>query len=112
MSLRQAIEKWNSQGKNAVLACSALKHSYREELRAGDVRFVYLKGDAQLIAQRLHARLGHFASDAILKSQFEDLEEPADALTVSIAQSPDAVAAEIMDKLKLAPVAYPDAAQK
>ncbi len=111
-ALRRAIEKWNAQGQNVVLACSALKHSYRQELGAGAVQFVYLKGEAQLISQRLHARHGHFASDAILKSQFDDLEEPADAVVVSIAQAPDAVAAEIIDKLKLAPVAYPDAARK
>jgi gluconokinase len=111
-ALQRAIQDWQAAGKNVALACSALKQSYREELNAGAVRFVYLKGDAQLISQRLHDRHGHFASDAILKSQFEDLEEPADAVVVSIAQTPDAVADEIIGKLKLAPVAYPDAARK
>jgi gluconate kinase len=76
------------------------------------VRFVYLKGDPQLILQRLHARRGHFASDSILDSQFADLEEPKDALVVSIAPTPEAIAAEIIDKLKLVPVSYPDAATK
>jgi gluconokinase len=111
-ALRGAIEQWHAEGKNVVLACSALKQAYRQELRVGAVRFVYLKGDSQLILQRLHARRGHFASDSILESQFADLEEPKDALVVSIAQSPDAIAAEIIDKLKLAPVSYPDAATK
>jgi len=111
-AMRSAIQQWQREGKNVILACSALKHSYREELRAGEVRFVYLKGDARLIAQRLHERRGHFATDSILESQFADLEEPHDALAVSIAQSPQAIAAEIIDKLKLAPVSYPDAAQK
>jgi gluconokinase len=111
-ALRSAIEKWNAQSQNCVLACSALKHAYREELRAGDVHFVYLKGDAQLISERLHARQGHFASDSILESQFADLQEPKDALPVNIAQTPAAIAAEIIDKLKLARVSYPDAAQK
>lgn len=111
-SLRGAIERWHTEGKNVVLACSALKQAYRQELRAGAVKFVYLKGDAQLISQRLHARRGHFASDAILESQFADLEEPGDAVVVSVAQTPEAIAAEIIDKLKLVPVSYPDAATK
>jgi gluconokinase len=111
-ALRRAVEKWNDEGRSVVLACSALKDSYREELRAGDVRFVYLKGDARLISQRLHERHGHFASDSILESQFADLEEPRDALVVSIARPPDAIAAEIIDKFKLARVSYPDAAQE
>lgn len=111
-AMRNAIQQWQKEGKSVVLACSALKHSYREELRAGDVRFVYLRGDARLIAQRLHGRRGHFATDSILESQFADLEEPHDALAVSIAQSPDAIANEIIDKLKLARVSYPDAARK
>lgn len=111
-AMRSAIQQWQREGKNVILACSALKHSYREELRAGEVRFVYLKGDARLIAQRLHGRRGHFATDSILESQFADLQEPHDALAVSIAQSPEAIVAEIIDKLKLAQVSYPDAAQK
>lgn len=110
--LRSAIQKWNEDGKNVTLACSALKHSYREELRAGAVQFVYLKGDYDLIDQRLSSRRGHFASDSILKSQFQDLEEPSHALAVPIDQPPDAIADEIITKLKLRPVAYPSAASK
>lgn len=110
--MRNAIEQWQRESKDVVLACSALKHSYRQELRAGDVHFVYLKGDAWLIAQRLHARRGHFATDAILESQFADLEEPKGALVVSIDETPEAMVDEIFDKLKLAPVSYPDATQK
>jgi gluconokinase len=111
-AMRHAIQQWEADGKDVVLACSALKHSYREELRAGDVQFVYLEGEARLIAQRLHARRGHFATDSILESQFADLEEPKHALADRIAQTPEANTAEIIDKLKLAPVSYPDAAQK
>jgi gluconokinase len=111
-ALRGAIDQWHAEGKNVVLACSALKQAYRQELHTGAVRFVYLKGDPQLILQRLHARRGHFASDSILDSQFADLEEPKDALVVSIAPTPEAIAAEIIDKLKLVPVSYPDAATK
>jgi gluconokinase len=101
--LRAKILDWEAGKINAVLACSALKRSYREELKAGpDVRFVYLKGDADLIAQRLSARHGHFAGASILASQMADLEEPADAITVNIAQTPAEIVGEIRQKLGLA----------
>ena len=99
-ALRAAIEQWNADGQGAVLACSALKERYRQELRAGAVRFVYLKGSRELILSRLRARHGHFASESILESQFADLEEPPDAITVTIDDSPDVVVAETIDKLR------------
>ena len=101
--LRAEIVKWIASGQNAVLACSALKCSYRQELRAGpEVRFVYLKGNADLIAERLHERRGHFANEQILASQFRDLEEPAEALAVDIASTPAQVVAKIREGLGLA----------
>lgn len=111
-ALRNAILQWNAERQDAVLACSALKRKYREELRVDGVRFVYLKGDFELIEQRLQSRTGHFASDSILKSQFEDLEKPDDAITVEIDRSPEAIVTEIIAKLKSSPVAYSDPAQK
>lgn len=111
-ALRDAILRWNAEGQDAVLACSALKRKYRDELSAAGVRFVYLKGDYALIEQRLQARHGHFASDSILKSQFEDLEQPDDAITVDIDKEPEAIVSEIIDKLKSTSVAYSDRAQK
>ena len=107
--LRRAIEQWNGEGQNAVLACSALKRAYRDELQTGNVQFVYLKGDYDLIATRLRARHGHFASESILKSQLRDLEEPTAAIVASIDQPPDAIVDEILAMLK---TAYPDAAHK
>jgi gluconokinase len=111
-ALRGAILHWNKEGQNAVLACSALKRKYRDILSADGVRFVYLKGDFELIQQRLRARHGHFASDSILQSQFEDLEQPTDAITVEIDKTPEAIVSEIIDKLKSSPVAYSDRGQK
>ena len=111
-ALHNAILRWNAERQNAVLACSALKCKYRDALRTDGVRFVYLKGDYGLIEQRLHARAGHFASDSILKSQFEDLEKPDGAITVEIDKSPDAIASEIIKKLKSSSVAYSDPAKK
>jgi gluconokinase len=100
--LRAAITEWTAAGKNLVLACSALKQSYRKELEVGPpFRFVYLKGRSELIAQRLRERHGHFAGEAILASQLADLEEPQGAVTVDIAATPEKIVAEIREKLGL-----------
>jgi gluconokinase len=102
-SLRSAITAWIADHRNVVLACSALKRSYRQELAAGpEVRFVYLKGSAALIAQRLRARQGHFAGEQILASQFADLEEPQDAVAAEIVLPPKQIVTEIRKKLGLA----------
>lgn len=102
-SLRAEITKWSAGGRNAVLACSALKRDYRRELAVGpEVRFVHLKGSAELIEARLRARIGHFADDKILASQFGDLEEPESAIAVGITGSPSEIVAEIRQKLGLA----------
>lgn len=101
--LHDQIADWIETGTNAVLAYSALKRRYRDELDVGpEVRFVYLKGDATLIDSRLRARKNHFADDKILASQFADLEEPKNAITVSIDQSPAEMIAEIRQQLRLA----------
>jgi len=102
-SLRTAITAWVAAHRNVVLACSALKRSYRQELAVGpEVRFVYLKGSADLIAERLRSRQGHFADEQILAGQFADLEEPDAAVTVEIASTPQQIVAEIRKKLGLA----------
>jgi len=101
--LRGAINQWVTEGRDVVLACSALKRSYRQELDAGpDVRFVYLKGTANLIAERLRSRHGHFADEQILASQFADLEEPEAAVTVDIESTPQQIVAEVRQRLALA----------
>jgi gluconokinase len=101
-SLHAAILQWIAGRRNAVLACSALKRSYRSQLEAGpEVRFVYLKGSAPLIASRLQARRGHFANEQILASQLSDLEEPENAVTVAIAGTPPDIVQEIRRRLAL-----------
>jgi gluconokinase len=100
--LRDAISDWIAIGENVVLACSALKRSYRAKLEIGrDVRFVYLKGSASVIAQRLRARLGHFADESILASQFADLEDPENAVVVEINDTPERIVARIRQNLGL-----------
>lgn len=101
-AMRSVIVQWNAAGENVVLACSALKRSYRDELRVGVVRFVYLKGDAVLLQQRLGARHGHFADEKILASQLATVEEPAgdeSAIVVPINLSPEEIASAIIAKL-------------
>jgi gluconokinase len=102
-SLHAAIAGWIADKHDVVLACSALKSSYRRELEVGpDVRFVYLKGSASEIAERLRSRHGHFADEKILASQFADLEEPEGAVTVEISSPPQQIVAEIRERLGLA----------
>lgn len=91
-------------GQSAVVACSALKRSYRDLLRrAGpEVRFVYLAADPELIRRRLEARRGHFFDPQLLQSQFEALEAPdaEEALTVAADRSVDALVSEILVALR------------
>jgi gluconokinase len=99
-SLHDAMEGWAAAHKNVVLACSALKRSYRDELGlGGETKFIYLKGSYDLISRRLQQRHGHFASETILASQFADLEEPDEAITVAIDHTEDEIVAEIVRQL-------------
>jgi len=101
-AMRKAILEWIAAGKNVVLACSALKRAYRDELRPSpEVIIVYLKGDYTLFAERIHQRRGHFAGEGILAGQFADLEEPTDAITIDAAKSPEQIVAEIRKHLWL-----------
>lgn len=95
--LRAVIERCTAAGESAVIACSALKESYRRRLADGlaEVRFIYLKGEPRLIAERVAHRAGHFAGTALLPSQFATLEPPADAITVDVAGEPAEIVARI-----------------
>jgi gluconokinase len=99
-AIHEKLEQADREHRNLVLGCSALKQAYREKLFRGlDVRLVYLKGDYQLIAQRLRARKGHFADEHILAAQFADLEEPSDALVVDIHGEPEQIVDEVCRRL-------------
>ena len=100
-ALRAEIDRANREGHNLVMACSALKASYRQKLAAPGVRVVYLHGDPDLIAARIKARPHHFANSNLLASQFEQLEEPRDALTVEIEQPVEGIVDDILHGLKL-----------
>jgi gluconokinase len=91
-----------------VVSCSALKHMYRERLRAAtaDVRFVHLHGDAALLASRLNQRQGHYMPPTLLASQLNTLEIPSPdevALSLDIAQPADHLVAQIEQQLHLNP---------
>jgi gluconokinase len=91
-SLRDIIRSCLARGENAVLACSALKRSYREYLLIDEnVELVYLKGDYELIEDRLENRRGHFMKPEMLDSQFAALEEPQRGLTVDISLPPEKI---------------------
>ena len=101
-AIHEKLAQADREHRNLVLGCSALKQAYREKLFRGlDVRLVYLKGDYQLIAQRLRERKGHFADEHILAAQFADLEEPSDALVVDIHGEPGQIVDEICRRLNL-----------
>jgi gluconokinase len=102
-AVRALIERCLGESRGAVVACSALKQSYRDEIaldRAG-VKFVYLRGSRELIASRIAHRRDHFMPAALLDSQFAALEAPADALTVEINAAPADIAAAIRARLAL-----------
>jgi gluconokinase len=92
------------EGRPAVLACSALKESYRQQLLAGNegVLVVYLKGSYELIWSRISQRGDHYMKPAMLKSQFETLEEPTDALTLDAAMPVAGIVQEIVNHIKRA----------
>ena len=101
-SLKTKILGWIRDKENAVLACSALKQSYRNELSVGaQVKWVYLKGSYEEIAARVAARKGHYAKAGLVESQFAVLEEPTDALIVDVCRSPEEIVREIRKGLGL-----------
>jgi gluconokinase len=101
-ALRSLIASWIEEKKSAVLACSALKRDYRNELLVGpEVRFVYLQGDRALLEARMRARHGHFMAERMLASQLATLEEPADAVVLDVRRSPEEIVAEIRMRLAL-----------
>ena len=106
-SLADLINTAHEEGRNIVLACSALKEKYRELLRheLKPVIFIYLKGGFELIKSRLEARTGHFMDPNLLKSQFAALEEPAsdNAICVDISPEPEHIAESIKHALPRTP---------
>lgn len=100
--LGQLLRDHLSDNRSIVLACSALKASYRKRLTvSAAVRFVLLHGDPAIIARRLAERSEHFMPAGLLASQLQALELPDHAIRLDIAATPDEIVARIRNILKL-----------
>ena len=111
-AIADEIDRACKAGEHVIIACSALKHSYRDVLVHGrdDVRIVYLRGTQELIAGRLAQRRGHFMPPGLLASQFKTLEPPdpdEHPLTVSIDASVEHIVDDITGRLRLSPSSTP-----
>jgi gluconokinase len=101
------IEQWIKEERPTVLACSALKQSYRNilqqhETKLDAIQFVYLKGSYQLFLDRLRSRAGHYMKADMLKSQFETLEEPDKVIIVDASLAVDVIVTTITEALSKA----------
>lgn len=101
--LRGLIAQALAREEDVVLACSALRRSYRQLLTVDPsrVRWVYLTAPAEVIADRLRARRGHFMPVSLLESQLQTLEAPDDALVVDVTPGHSGVVAFIRSRLGL-----------
>ncbi len=101
--LHDLIAERLGSGQPAILACSALKKSYRDLLLQANpgTTIVYLRGETDLIMGRLQARHNHFMNNDLLESQFEILEEPVDSLTLDISTDVDTIALKIIQSLNI-----------
>ena len=101
-SLRDLIRNRLERAENCVLACSALKASYRDYLLVNDeVHLIYLKGDYELIHKRLSDRSSHYMNPKLLDSQFETLEEPEGGFRIDVSMSPSEIVSSIREHLGL-----------
>ncbi len=99
--LNQLAKEHKSKG--AVIACSALKQSYRDLLLSemeDYLEFVYLEGSFELIKSRSENRDGHFMPLDLLQSQFDTLEPPLEAIIVSVANTPTEIVTSILNQLQ------------
>jgi gluconokinase len=101
-AIRDTIRAAIDRGENAVIACSALKESYRRMLRINaEVVLIHLQANPELIDERLKHRTGHFMNPSLIQSQFETLEQPEAALQIDAGLSPGEIVRLIRDRLWL-----------
>jgi gluconokinase len=102
-SIRAAIDDCLAAGGSAVFTCSGLKDKYRRVLMEGapGVTLVYLATDLETSLARVGRRQGHYMKADMVKSQFEALEVPTDALTLDTRLSPEKIVAAIKRTLSL-----------
>lgn len=90
------------QGGSCILACSALKQSYRDILSdncISQVRFVHLVGTFEEVLTQMKSRQNHFIPVDLLQSQFDALENPVNALSIAIGKEPSDMVATIYHQL-------------
>ena len=101
--LHDLIADFLARGETAVIACSALKKKYRDQLRAGNegVYIIYLKGSLNLIWERMAARQAHFMKPDMLQSQFETLDPPSphNTLIIIVENSVETIVNHIMEHI-------------
>jgi gluconokinase len=110
-----SIDATRRLGGHAVIACSALKRSYRDVLigRRSEVRLVYLKGDETLVARRMVVRHEHFMPRSLLHNQFEVLEEPGpdeNPIVASIEPQPREIVTRILSAMNMVEAVRPEQA--
>jgi gluconokinase len=100
-ALHNLIASSLKEDRPGVLACSALKERYRQQLLEGNegVQLIYLKGSYDLIWSRMEKRTDHYMRPHMLKSQFEALEEPVRALTIDISAPVADIVHEIISNM-------------
>ena len=100
-ALRHRIDDLVAAGASAVVACSALRPSYRDVLAAGrpEVVFVWLTAPVEVLRDRLRHRVGHFMPPALLESQLATLETPPGILAQDVTPLPEAIVAALRTKL-------------
>lgn len=98
-SMNQHMREQQNHGMSAVYSCSALKKAYRVVLtmKVDDAYFVYLRISHDVVKERLETRKGHFMQSRLLHSQFNDLEEPEDAIIVNSHQEVSEVVQSIVE---------------
>jgi gluconokinase len=90
------------KGRNVVLACSALKQKYRDQLGQGtELKLIYLKGSFDLFYSRLQKRQAHFARETLLSSQFASLEETSAAVVIDASLPVTEIVEQIRSRLGL-----------
>jgi gluconokinase len=99
--LHALVTRFAQSDRDLVLACSALKSSYRDLLASAspETAIVYLKADPALILERLTQRQRHFMPANLVESQFTALEEPEDAIAIPATLRPDQIVAAIRTAL-------------
>jgi gluconokinase len=102
-TLNELLKRWDQEGRNGVLACSALKAKYHETLEAGipltHMQFIFLDGPKELIARRLATRKHEYMNPMLLDSQLATLERPTDAFRIVNDRPPEEIVNHLLENV-------------